>query len=49
MNVGDPTKSSQARPDVEGVGYVRSTDDGKDSTTLQEGRGIAKTEVSDEY
>lgn len=33
---------------VEGVGYAHSTDESKDSITLQEGRGITKTKVSNE-
>ena len=32
----------------EGVGYAHSTDDVKDSTTLAEGRGIARIQVSNE-
>jgi len=33
---------------TEGVGYAHSTEDDKDSTTLEEGRGIARIQVSNE-
>jgi hypothetical protein len=33
---------------TEGVGYAHSTDDIKESTTLEEGRGIARIQVSNE-
>lgn len=42
MNVGSPTEGAGEQL-AEGVGYARSTADSKDSITLQEGRGIAKT------
>jgi hypothetical protein len=48
MNVGSPTEDAGEQP-AEGVGYAHSTADSKDSITLQEGRGIAKTRVSNEY
>jgi|GWRWMinimDraft_11_1066019.scaffolds.fasta_scaffold50578_1 hypothetical protein len=48
MNVGSPTETAGGQA-AEGVGYAHITDDSKDSTTLKEGRGIAKTQVSNEH
>jgi hypothetical protein len=41
MNVGSPTEVADGQS-AEGVGYAHSTVDSEDSTTSQEGRGIAK-------
>lgn len=41
MNVGSP-KEIAGGHSAEGVGYAHSTEDIEDSTTSQEGRGIAK-------
>jgi hypothetical protein len=48
MNVGSPNRFA-GELNAEGVGYAHSTVDGKDSTTLPEGRGIANNRVSNEY
>lgn len=48
MNVGSPTESAGGQAS-EGVGYAHSTADSKDSITLQEGRGIAKSIALNEH
>lgn len=48
MNVGCPTGSAGGLI-AEGVGYAHSTVDSEDSTTSQEGRGITKSQVSNEH
>jgi hypothetical protein len=48
MNVGVPT-GSVGEQIAEGVGYAHSTVDIKDRITLKEGRGITKSQVSNEH
>lgn len=48
MNVGVPT-GPVGEQVAEGFGYAHSTVDIKDRITLMEGRGITKTQVSNEH
>jgi len=48
MNVGCPYGPASEQV-AEGVGYAHSTADIEDSTTSKEGRGITKSQVSNEH